>query len=82
MNWDNLSLVILAAFGCLTLLLTQVSEVLAKLPEIIRAWRQVRNEFRGGGVPDGGAAPAAGDERSAVGREPGVRDTDTVSGEE
>lgn len=53
MSWDNLSLVILAAFGCLTLLLTQVSEVLSKLPQIIRAWRQVRNELRNGAVHDG-----------------------------
>lgn len=48
MSWDNLSLIILAAFGCLTLLLTQVGEVLSKLPQIIRAWRQVRNELRNG----------------------------------
>ncbi len=45
MNWDNISLIILAAFGCLTLLLAQVSEVLSKLPQIIRAWRQVRQEL-------------------------------------
>lgn len=50
MSWDNLSLIILAAFGCLTLLLTQVGEVLSKLPQIIRAWRQVRNELRSGAV--------------------------------
>lgn len=53
MSWDNLSLVILAAFGCLTLLLTQVSEVLSKLPQIIRAWRQVRDELHNGAVHDG-----------------------------
>lgn len=46
MSWDDLSLIILAAFGCLTLLLTQVSEVLSKLPQIIRAWRQIQNELR------------------------------------
>jgi len=45
-NWDDLSLIILAAFGCLTLLLTQIGEVLSKLPQIIRAWRQVRIELR------------------------------------
>ncbi|MFF2023684.1 hypothetical protein ACFVW2_18070 [Streptomyces sp. NPDC058171] len=48
MSWENLSLVILATFGCLTLLLTQMGEVLSKLPQIIRAWRQVRNELRNG----------------------------------
>lgn len=52
MSWDNLSLVILAAFGCLTLLLTQMGEVLSKLPQIIRAWRQVRNELRNGAGHD------------------------------
>ncbi|MET3987440.1 hypothetical protein [Streptomyces sp. PvR034] len=57
MSWDELSLIILAAFGCLTLLLTQVSEVLAKLPQIIRAWRQVRDEIRGRAEPDAGEAP-------------------------
>jgi hypothetical protein len=51
-SWDNLSLVILAAFGCLTLLLTQMGEVLSKLPQIIRAWRQVRNELRNGADHD------------------------------
>ena len=45
MSWDNLSLIILAAFGCLTLVLAQIGEVLSKLPKIIRAWRQVRNEL-------------------------------------
>ncbi|OCC07659.1 hypothetical protein [Streptomyces sp. PTY087I2] len=80
MNWDNLSLVILAAFGCLTLLLTQVSEVLAKLPQIIRAWRRVRNELRNG-APDAMPALRTCDEQSAVDRDSGVRDADTASGE-
>ncbi|MFJ1783931.1 hypothetical protein ACIOML_06390 [Streptomyces anulatus] len=81
MNWDNLSLVILAAFGCLTLLLTQVSEVLAKLPQIIRAWRQVRNELRNG-APDTGPTLTTCDERPVVNRDSGVRDADIASGEE
>lgn len=46
MSWDNLSLAILASFGCLTLLLAQIGEVLSKIPPIIRAWRQVRSELR------------------------------------
>ncbi|MGW2046878.1 hypothetical protein ACWCPF_17090 [Streptomyces sp. NPDC001858] len=46
-----MTLVILATFGCLTLLLTQISEVLSRLPQIIRAWRQVRNELNGGAEP-------------------------------
>ncbi|WP_328913041.1 MULTISPECIES: hypothetical protein [unclassified Streptomyces] len=48
MKWDDITLVILAAFGCITLLLTQISEVLSRLPQIIRAWRQVRQELRSG----------------------------------
>ncbi|GAA1041586.1 hypothetical protein [Streptomyces murinus] len=48
MTWDDLTLGVLAAFGCLTLLLTQISEVLSKLPQVIRAWRRVRQELRGG----------------------------------
>jgi hypothetical protein len=47
MEWDDITLAILAVFGCLTLLLAQVSEVLARLPHIIRAWREVRRELTG-----------------------------------
>lgn len=46
MNWDNVTLVILAAFGCVMLLLTQIAEVLSKLPEIIRAWHEVRRALQ------------------------------------
>jgi hypothetical protein len=61
-SWENLSLIILAAFGCLTLLLTQMSEVLSKLPQIIRAWRQVRSELRNGADHDcHDASPEYGD---------------------
>ncbi|WP_424214099.1 hypothetical protein ACN20G_19615 [Streptomyces sp. BI20] len=56
MSWDGLALVILAASGCVMLLLAQVGEVLAKLPGIIRAWRAVREELRGrAGDPEGPA---------------------------
>ncbi|WP_327182637.1 hypothetical protein [Streptomyces sp. NBC_01334] len=48
-----MTLVILAAFGCVTLLLTQISDVLSRIPQIIRAWRQVRRELSG--VPDAGS---------------------------
>ncbi|MEU3618561.1 hypothetical protein ABZ725_40485 [Streptomyces sp. NPDC006872] len=51
MKWDDVTLAILAACGCLTLLLAQISEVLSRLPQIIRAWRQVRNELNGGTEP-------------------------------
>ncbi|KUL43051.1 hypothetical protein [Streptomyces regalis] len=58
MKWDDVTLVILAASGCLTLLLTQVSEVLSRLPQIIRAWRQVRSELSGGGTGPGPGDPS------------------------
>ncbi|MET9757478.1 hypothetical protein ABZ016_00235 [Streptomyces sp. NPDC006372] len=48
MEWDDVTLAILAACGCVTLLLSQVSEVLGRLPQIIRAWREVRRELSGG----------------------------------
>jgi len=48
MAWDDLLLLILAFFGALSLLLAQVGDVLARLPHIIRAWRQVRQEWSGG----------------------------------
>ncbi|GHF32630.1 hypothetical protein [Streptomyces morookaense] len=58
MSWDDVTLLILASFGCLTLLLTQVGEVLSKLPQIIRAWQEVQRVLRSG--PDlPSAEPAA-----------------------
>ncbi|GAA4017646.1 hypothetical protein GCM10022384_70170 [Streptomyces marokkonensis] len=65
MKWDEVTLVILAASGCVTLLLAQISEVLARLPQIIRAWRQVRHELSAGTDPGSrdhstrGTAPGA-----------------------
>ncbi|MFF8692025.1 hypothetical protein ACWD6K_12860 [Streptomyces sp. NPDC002431] len=53
MSWDQVTLLVLASFGCLTLLLTQISEVLSKVPPIIRAWRRVQDELRRGNrAPD------------------------------
>ena len=48
-SWDRVTLLVLASFGCVTLLLTQISEVLSKVPPIIRAWRRVQDELRRGG---------------------------------
>ncbi|MFJ4324966.1 hypothetical protein ACIP3A_17925 [Streptomyces tricolor] len=61
MRWDDITLAILAAFGCVTLLLAQIDEVLGRLPRIIRAWRRVRRELDGGtaeppDTPDGDRA--------------------------
>ncbi|MFH8495014.1 hypothetical protein [Streptomyces coeruleorubidus] len=47
MFWDDLLLLILAFFGAVSLLLAQVSDVLSRLPQIIRAWREVRRELGG-----------------------------------
>ncbi|MFD4724317.1 hypothetical protein ACFWNW_04470 [Streptomyces seoulensis] len=52
MKWDEVTLVILAVSGCVTLLLAQISEVLSRLPHIIRAWRQIRYELSAGTDPD------------------------------
>ncbi|MFI7030150.1 hypothetical protein ACIBK1_15735 [Microbispora rosea] len=42
MNWNTLTLFMLAGFGFLTLAITQLREILAKLPELIRMFRTVR----------------------------------------
>ncbi|MFD5907559.1 hypothetical protein ACFWHL_02450 [Streptomyces massasporeus] len=49
MSWDDILLLILAFFGAVSLLLAQVSDVLSRLPNIIRAWREIRRELSGGG---------------------------------
>ncbi|PIM66816.1 hypothetical protein CTU88_41355 [Streptomyces sp. JV178] len=61
MSWDNVTLVILAAFGCVMLLLTQIAEVLSKLPQIIRAWREVRRALQAGpdDLPEEQGSPEA-----------------------
>lgn len=62
MRWDDFTLAILAGFGCVTLLLAQINDLLSKLPEVIRAWRRVRQELTDGdgtpGEPSGGADDA------------------------
>lgn len=78
MSWDNLSLIILAAFGCLTLLLTQVGEVLSKLPQIIRAWRRVRNELCNGANHDCEDTPPEHNDRSVGYRPAAVRSADML----
>lgn len=47
MKWENVTLVILTACGCIALLLTEVTDILSRLPQIIRAWHQVRQELNG-----------------------------------
>ena len=55
-----MTLIILAAFGCVTLVLTQIGEVLSKLPPIIRAWRRVRRELNGDDGAGSGGTGGAG----------------------
>ncbi|WP_260634939.1 hypothetical protein [Streptomyces angustmyceticus] len=42
MNWDNIALLVLALSGTLSLLLSQVRDVLSKTAEVITAWQEVR----------------------------------------
>ncbi|MBX7473491.1 hypothetical protein [Streptomyces sp. NPDC056132] len=49
MNWDSLALLILALSGALSLLLSQVRDVLTKVAEVIHAWRDVRQSLRAEG---------------------------------
>ncbi|KAB1988911.1 hypothetical protein F8144_10210 [Streptomyces triticiradicis] len=69
MSWDNVTLVILAAFGCVMLLLTQIAEVLSKVPEIIRAWHEVRRALQAGpdDLPEVRGAREADDSAPAAG---------------
>ncbi|MFD9246358.1 hypothetical protein ACFV0D_31415 [Streptomyces sp. NPDC059556] len=46
MSWDDIALLILAAAGCTTLLLSQAAELLSRLPALIRAWHEVRRAWR------------------------------------
>ncbi len=46
MSWDSLALLILALSGVLSLLLSQVRDVLAKTAEVIHAWREVQQSLR------------------------------------
>ncbi|WP_326651364.1 MULTISPECIES: hypothetical protein [unclassified Streptomyces] len=67
MSWDNATLIILASFGCATLLLTQIAEVLSKLPAIIRAWHEVRRALQAGlDHPPGEETPQEIDEMSPM----------------
>ncbi|MFF2548099.1 hypothetical protein ACFVUY_36830 [Kitasatospora sp. NPDC058063] len=46
MNWDTVLLFVLAAFGTVGLVITQLHEMLEKLPNLIRAWHEVRRSWR------------------------------------
>ncbi|MEU6356635.1 hypothetical protein ABZ896_46250 [Streptomyces sp. NPDC047072] len=65
MRWDDITLTILAVFGCVTLLLAQLGDVLGRLPPVIRAWRQVRRELNGE-APPGRPEPPPDDDRDSL----------------
>ncbi|MBL1113454.1 hypothetical protein JK364_13775 [Streptomyces sp. 110] len=48
MDWDTVTLLVLAAFGLAGLILTMSAELLSKIPAVIEAWRRVRTTWRGG----------------------------------
>lgn len=57
MNWDSITLSILAGFGALLLILSQLREVLVKISDLISAWHEVRHSIRC--TPDEERAPSA-----------------------
>lgn len=59
MNWDSLALLILALSGAVSLLLSQVRDVLAKTAEVIHAWHEVRRSLREQGEVRGQRDPSS-----------------------
>lgn len=57
MNWDSITLYVLAGFGVVLLVLGQLRDVLAKVTELVSAWREFRNSIRRSPDPQG--APSA-----------------------
>lgn len=64
MDWDKLMLAIMAVFGCATLILMQAIDVLSRLPEIIRVFRMIREELRGGTIQSSAKLPGAESDES------------------
>ncbi|MGX1884438.1 hypothetical protein [Streptomyces sp. NPDC055287] len=42
MDWDSIMLLVLAAFGVVSLVLMLLIGILRQLPDLLRAWREVR----------------------------------------
>ncbi|MFJ8628177.1 MULTISPECIES: hypothetical protein [Kitasatospora] len=49
MDWNALTLFLLAAFGVLGLVVTQLTALVKQLPELVDALRKLRESFRGRG---------------------------------
>ncbi|MFE9697904.1 hypothetical protein [Streptomyces sp. NPDC006270] len=69
-----MTLIILATFGCVMLLLAQISEVLSRVPQLIRAWRQVRHELSAGTDLGSRDHPARGTASGTLSVDPSDRD--------
>lgn len=55
MNWDSVTLTVLAGFGIALLILTQIRELLAKITEIVHAWHELRSSVRERGEEGAGS---------------------------
>lgn len=49
MDWDAIVLSVLAVFGAVMIALSQLHEVLGKVPALIRAWHEIRRAWREAG---------------------------------
>ncbi|MFF4346340.1 hypothetical protein [Streptomyces sp. NPDC001530] len=56
MNWDGITLYVLAGFGIALLILTQLRELLEKATEVIGAWRELRSSMRPRSDTDGASS--------------------------
>ncbi|MDH6138514.1 hypothetical protein P3T35_000491 [Kitasatospora sp. GP30] len=54
MDWNAVTLFLLATFGTISLVTTQLITLAKQLPELVDALRKLRESFRGGG--SGGTA--------------------------
>ncbi|MEU5001533.1 hypothetical protein [Streptomyces sp. NPDC021622] len=46
MNWDSVTLYVLAGFGVVLLILGQLRELLGKVAEVVSAWHELRSSIR------------------------------------
>ncbi|MET8140598.1 hypothetical protein ABZU32_09840 [Sphaerisporangium sp. NPDC005288] len=70
MTWEAATLVVIAVTGILTLVLTQVRDILLKVDEVLDAWRRVRRTITmlSGQSRAGGGNGGDDTWRKAVGR--------------
>lgn len=51
MNWDTITLYVLASFGVVLLVLGQLRELLGKVAEVVSAWHELRSSMRRSSAP-------------------------------